>query len=259
MNTHTFTCKTCNKINTIPRVKGALQTQYCNRQCWNVAQRVIKQDKTCVNCSVVFTPRTDKRQKYCTKKCNAEYNYKRTRTSHLPYTKFCEICEVSFTTKRINQTICLSYECKEKRYRTKYKRYDTKNPNDYKEKEGYLYCMYNKEYNVYKVGITYDPNYRVRNLKRCGFVLKTLYKFKNKHEARLAEQEFYIQAESMGISPNVKDRENNKFFHVVFKSYAGKTEIIYGEMIKYYELKKMLDSLMGEEISQAHKRLTYPV
>ena len=109
--------------------------------------------------------------------------------------------------------------------------------------------MYNKEYNVYKVGITYDPNYRVRNLKRCGFVLKALYKFKNKHEARLSEKEFYIQAKSMGISPDKKDRENNKFFDVVFKSYAGKTEIIYGEMIRFNELRKMLNSLMGEVIN----------
>jgi len=249
MKKYIFVCKACNKKNTIPRVKGALQTQYCNRQCWNVAQRIVKQDKTCKNCNIVFTPRTDKRQQYCTKKCNSEYNYKRTRTSHLPYKRVCEICKISFTTRRFNQLICLSYECKKERYRTKYKRYDSKNPNEYKQKDGYLYCMYNEKYNIYKIGITYDPNYRVQKFERIDFLLKALYKFKNKHEALLAEQEFYTEAENRGISPNKKDKENNEFFDTVFKSYAGKTEIVYAEMIKFHELRTMLNSLKGELIN----------
>ena len=212
-------------------------------------ERVVVQDKTCKNCDIVFTPRTDKRQQYCTSKCRYEYHYKITRTSHLPYKKVCEVCKISFTTKKINQSICLSYKCKRERYRKKYKGYITQNPNIYKEKEGYLYCLYNTEYNIYKIGITYNPNYRVKNLKRLGFVLKALYKFENKHQALLAEREFYTQAENLGMSPNAKDKENNKFFDTVFKSYAGKTEIVYGEMIRFNELRKMLNSLMGEVIN----------
>ena len=91
------------------------------------------------------------------------------------------------------------------------------------------------------------------------YIQKLLYNFPTKHDARLAELEFYIDAESMAISPRRNDKENNRFYDPLFKHYGGKTEIIYGEMIKYYELKKMLDSLMGKEISQTHKRLTHPV
>jgi len=212
----------------------------------------------CIQCNKEFTA-THPQAKMCSQACKSRHNYLKNRDVNYPYKKVCTICGVKYTTKKHNQTICLSYECKQKRYNLKYKRYKTKNRNDYKEKDGYLYCVYHKEFNVYKVGITYKPSDRLRKLERCGFTFKLLYEFPTKHDARLAEREFYIDAESMSISPPKNDRENNKFFDPVFKSYSGKTEVIYGEMIKYYELKKMLDSLMGKEISQTHKRLTHPV
>ena len=203
----------------------------------------------CNQCNKKFLA-THPQAKHCSRACISRYNYLKTRTINFPYNKSCTICGVKYTTKKHNQTICLSYECKQKRYNQKYKRYKTQNRNDYKEKDGYLYCVYHKKFDVYKVGITYKPSDRLRKLERCGFTFKLLYEFPTKHDARLAEREFYINAESMGISPLKTDRENNKFFDPVFKSYSGKTEIIYGEMIKDYELKKMLDSLMGQPLLQ---------
>ena len=54
----------------------------------------------------------------------------------------------------------------------------------------------------------------------------------------------------MAVSPEKNDKENNRFYDPLFKHYGGKTEIIYGEMIKYYKAKKILDSLMGKPISR---------
>ena len=47
------------------------------------------------------------------------------------------------------------------------------------------------------------------------------FKTRTKDDARLAERETYIDAESMAISPGRNDKENNRFYDPIFKSYAG--------------------------------------
>ena len=251
---HQKFCAICNTE--IPRTRT-----YCSDKCLKESRNKGKvyREIPCVHCKTNTFRSADPRAMYCTDYCRSRAAYERNRNLIKPHKKKCIICKVPFVTKKPNQTICLAYDCKTARYNMKYKNYKTSNRDNYKEKDGYLYCMYHKKYNIYKVGITYKPSPRVRYLERCGFPFKLLYEFPTKHDARLAEREFYIDAESMAISPGRNDKENNRFYDPIFKSYAGKTEIIYGEMIKYYELKKMLDSLMGKEISQTHKRLTHPV
>ena len=250
---HQKFCAICNTE--IPR-----RNTFCSHKCLKESRRKPKvyREIPCVQCKNTFRT-SDPRAMYCADYCRSRASYENTRILKGPYKKECIICKTSFVTKKPNQTICLAYDCKTARYNLKYKYHKTINRDNYKEKDGYLYCMYHREFNIYKVGITHKPSDRIRRLENSGFTFKLLYNFPTKHDARLAEREFYIDAESMAISPRKNDKENNRFYDPIFKHYGGKTEIIYGEMIKYYELKKMLDSLMGKEISQRHKRLTHPV
>tara|TARA_R100000329_G_scaffold127070_1_gene105740 strand:- start:1142 stop:2371 length:1230 start_codon:yes stop_codon:yes gene_type:complete len=224
---------------------------YCSDKCLKESRKVAKvyREITCKGCNTNTFRSADPRAMYCTDYCRAKASYEKHKKLKGPYEKECIICKTQFVTNKPNQTICLAYDCKTARYNLKYVRHKTSKRNNYKDKDGYLYCVYHKELNIYKVGITYNPSDRVRKLEHCGFTLKLLYNFPSKHDARLAEREFYIDAESMAISPRKNDKEHNRFYDPIFKGYGGKTEIIYGEMIKYYELKKMLDSLVGEPVS----------
>ena len=207
-----------------------------------------KVTKNCLWCNKEFITSRPSQEKYCPKqtqlKPKERCSYKHfefTRPRQMREPKTCSVCNDIYYSKSYASTICKKLECRLTRERS----YE-KNKTNYKypswtELQGWIYCLYNKEFNIYKVGITSDPQERIHRYELEGFTFKSIHKFKNKREASQAEKEFYYLAESLGISPSKSDTDVTHFFKRYMRS--GCTEIIWGDMISYRSLNRMLRQL----------------
>ena len=250
------TCELCNKkYEALSRDNNSRTCSQCSTQdLISIERRKEKVTKHCAWCNKPFLTSYSTQNKFCPNqrkylrardRCSYKY-FEAHRYREMREPKTCEMCGNIFFSRTWNAKICKDLECILAKDRTYTKKYSRK-LKSWLELKGYLYCLYNKEYNIYKIGISSVPKKRIYEYSLYGFELKALYKFKNKREASFAEKEFYIQAESMGISPNKKEIDTTHFFKRYMRS--GYTEIVWGEMIRFNELRKMLNSLMGKVIN----------
>ena len=253
-------CEWCNKTITVSSKKH----KYCrDSECSRLSQqkkandkreRIVLQERICQHCNNKFMPNTYK-AKYCKDKpygreCR-ELAYEKRRTKGLREIE-CFFCKVIFYHNDPQVYTCKSDICTNKRKRLSAKnrrKISQYTPRDWDKMNGYLYLVYNKDINVYKLGITHislddEEGYnRIREHNRIGFELIFIIHIGTFMQSHKLEQEILNELENLGCLMKTYEKKNT------LKNFMGHTkgysELIYGDDISPAKIRNMI----REEVS----------
>jgi len=247
-------CVWCDK----PTVVGSIAHKYCSEECsyqasqkkaYDKRERLVLENKICEFCNNEFTPNTYK-AKYCKEKpfgrlCKDLAN-DRKRAKGLREIE-CFFCKVIFYHKDPQVYTCKSDICTNKRVRLSAKnrrKISQYTPRDWDKMNGYLYLVYNKDINVYKLGITHislddEEGYnRIREHNRIGFELIFIIHIGTFMQSHKLEQELLIELENLGCLMKTYEKKNT------LKNFMGHTkgysELIYGDDISPAKIRNMI-------------------
>lgn len=255
-------CEWCDK----QTVVGSISHKYCSDECgykagqkkaYDKRERLVLENRICEYCNKEFTPNTYK-AKYCKEKtfgrlCR-ELASDRKRAKGLREIE-CMFCKIIFYHTDPQVYSCKNDICTNRRKRLSAfnrRTVSTYTPRDWDNMEGYIYLVYNKELNIYKLGITHisadtEEGYnRIKEHHRLGFKLIFIIHIGTFMQTHRLEQDLLIELNNLGcLMSSYEDKNKLKKIMGYVKGYS---ELLYGEDITPKYIRRLINKQMTKEV-----------